>query len=113
VVHGAPAQPAGLKTRSVEAGYLASLLAGRRGRTTNSPPQLGQIPWSLVVAQSLQNVHSKLQIVASVEPGGRSLLQHSQLGRSSSMLLSPIVKSNQGGRERLAACAFADAFSAI
>ena len=35
-------QPSGLNTRSVLAGYLASLSAGLRGRATNSPPQLGQ-----------------------------------------------------------------------
>jgi hypothetical protein len=32
-------------------------------------------------------VHSNEQIIASVAAGGRSLLQHSQLGRRSSMLL--------------------------
>ena len=31
-------------TRSVDAGYLASLAAGRTGRRTSSPPQLGQRP---------------------------------------------------------------------
>jgi hypothetical protein len=36
--------------------------------------------------QSQQNVHSNVQIIASVAEGGKSLLQHSQLGRNSSML---------------------------
>jgi len=61
------------------------LFAGRRGRTTSSPPQLGQIPASLLVAQSAQNVHSKVQIRASVDSFGKSLLQHSQFGRSASI----------------------------
>ena len=74
--------------RSVEAGDLASLLAGRRGRTTNSPPQLGHLLLSTVSAQEAQNVHSNEQIRASVESGGKSLPQHSQFGRSSSMSVS-------------------------
>ncbi len=49
-------------------------------------PQFGQRPCNLLSVQSRQNVHSKLQIMASVESGGKSLLQHSQLGRSSSIL---------------------------
>jgi hypothetical protein len=75
-------QPWALSTRSVEAGDFSSLFGGRRGRATNSPPQLGQCPCSTVSAQVLQKVHSKEQMRASVEPGGRSLSQHSQLGRS-------------------------------
>lgn len=68
--------------RSVEAGLAANLLAGRRGRTVNSPPQFGQMPFSLWSTQSAQKVHSNVQMRASRESGGRSLLQHSQLGRS-------------------------------
>jgi hypothetical protein len=34
-------QPCGLKTRSTEAGNFANFSAGRRGRATSSPPQLG------------------------------------------------------------------------
>lgn len=77
--------PAGLSTLSVEAGNFSSLLAGRRGRATSSPPQLGQWPCSTVSAQVLQKVHSKEQMRASAESGGRSLSQHSQLGLSASM----------------------------
>jgi len=68
----------------VEAGLFASLFAGLRGRATNSPPQLGQISPSLFSAQGTQNVHSNEQILASAA-GGRSVLQHSQLGLSSSI----------------------------
>jgi hypothetical protein len=39
----------------------------------------------LLLAQSLQKVHSKVQMRASAESAGRSRLQHSQLGRSWSM----------------------------
>lgn len=38
------------------------------------------------MAQPEQKVHSKEQILASVDSGGRSLSQHSQLGRNSSIL---------------------------
>lgn len=75
------AQPCGFNTRSVEAGYFTSLSAARRGRFTISPPQFGHTPFNTDVAQSVQKVHSKVQIRASVESGGRSLSQHSQLGR--------------------------------
>jgi hypothetical protein len=81
----APAQPSALSTRTVEAGLLASLLAGRIGRGTRVPPQLGHVPFSFRWLQSAQYVHSKLQIMASSAAGGRSLPQHSQLGRNSSM----------------------------
>ena len=71
--------------RVVAGGLLASLLNGRRGRPTSSPPQLGHLPPSTPSAQLMQNVHSNEQIRASLESGGRSLSQHSQLGRSSSI----------------------------
>ena len=51
---------------------------------TNSPPQLGQTLPSFFDAQSAQNVHSKVQMRASVDSFGKSRLQHSQLGRSAS-----------------------------
>ena len=57
-------QPVGLWTGLVEGGLRSSLLAGRRGRYTKSPPQLGQISLSLSVAQVVQKVHSKEQIRA-------------------------------------------------
>jgi hypothetical protein len=77
--------PSGWKTRSVDAGNFASLFAGRMGRVTRLPPQLGQRPPSLLSAQSRQKVHSNVQMSASVAAGGRSLSQHSQDGRSASI----------------------------
>jgi hypothetical protein len=80
-------QPAGLNNLSLEAGNRSSLAAGRRGRATSSPPQFGQRPCSAPSAQLAQNVHSNEQMRASVESGGKSLSQHSQPGRSSSMAI--------------------------
>jgi hypothetical protein len=74
-----------LSTRFVEAGWLTSFAAGRMGRATKSPPQFGQRPPRRPSAQSRQKVHSKVQITASVAAGGKSLSQHSQFGRSSSI----------------------------
>jgi hypothetical protein len=78
-------QPCGVKTRRVDAGFFASFAAGRIGRGTRLPPQFGQRPPSLLSAQSRQNVHSNEQIMVSVAAGGKSVSQHSQLGRSSSI----------------------------
>src|SRR5687767_8631603 len=78
-------QPLGLKTRSIEAGNFTSLLAGRRGRATSSPPQLGHRPESTPLAHDSQYVHSNEQIRASVDSGARSRLQHSQFGLSCSI----------------------------
>jgi len=74
-----------LKTRRVDGGFFASFEAGRTGRGAKLPPQFGQTPASLLSTQSRQNVHSKVQIIASVADGGKSLSQHSQPGRSSSI----------------------------
>lgn len=74
--------------RFVEGGLLASLLVGRRGRATNSPPQLGHLPSRRVLAHDAQKVHSNEQMRASAESGGKSLSQHSQLGLSSSISFS-------------------------
>ena len=69
-------------TRTAEAGFFASFAAGRIGRRTSSPPQFGQMEF-IRSAHGAQKVHSKVQIIASRESGGRSRSQHSQLGRSS------------------------------
>src|SRR5688572_17589968 len=90
------AHPWGLNTRSVEPGNLASFAAGLRGRATSSPPQFGHFPLRTVVAQPRQKVHSKEQITASFASGGRSRLQHSQLGRSCSMLRSFVYEPSIG-----------------
>jgi hypothetical protein len=74
-----------LKTRRADGGFFVSLDAGRTGRRVKLPPQFGQTPQSLLSAQSRQNVHSNEQIMASVADGGKSLSQHSQLGRNSSI----------------------------
>jgi hypothetical protein len=81
--------------RVVAGGLLASLFSGRRGRASSSPPQFGHLPPRRLSAQVLQNVHSKEQIRASVESGGKSLSQHSQLGRSSSNGVSRFVGAAQ------------------
>src|SRR5262245_51055938 len=86
--HSRQLHPRGLTTRSVDAGYSRSFSDGRRGRDTNSPPQFGQRPLSTSSAQERQKVHSNEQIRASAESGGRSRSQHSQFGRSWSIVLS-------------------------
>jgi hypothetical protein len=64
------------------------LSAGRTGRRTNSPPQLGQRPpGRRSAAHAAQEVHSNEQISASGASGGKSLPQHSQFGLSSSISL--------------------------
>jgi len=49
------------------------------------PPQLGHTPLRRFSTQSRQKVHSNVQIIALVADGGKSMSQHSQLGRSSSI----------------------------
>ncbi len=74
----------GLWTRVVDAGLFASFSAGLVGRRTSSPPQFGHRSDSRS-AQAAQNVHSKEQMRASGESGGRSMSQHSQPGLRRSM----------------------------
>lgn len=78
-------QPGVFTTRVVDAGNLANFEAGRLGRASSSPPQLGHWSASVLAAHDTQKVHSNEQMRASVDSGGKSLLQHSQLGRSSSI----------------------------
>jgi hypothetical protein len=78
---------------------------GRTGLRTNSPPQLGHLLFTRVRTQSEQNVHSKEQIIASLESGGRSRLQHSQLGFMSSIVFHPLV---WGNHSRQAPCRIYD-----
>src|SRR5581483_7457782 len=76
-----------LSTRLRTGGFAASLWAGLIGRRTISPAQLGQRPPAKRVStQAAQNVHSNEQIIASVDPGGRSLSQHSQFGLNSRVI---------------------------
>ena len=86
--------------RLVEAGFLINFSAERKGRDTKSPPRLiyivGQRPFSFSSTQPLQKVHSKEQIIASSESGGRSLSQHSQFGLSSNIRFYPkIITDNE------------------
>ncbi len=83
---GLTLQPASLETCLVDAGYFFRRFFGRIGRSTKFPPQFGQTYCKTVSAQDVQKVHSKVQITASVDSGGRSVSQHSQLGRSSNMI---------------------------
>jgi hypothetical protein len=59
--------------------------SGRIGLGHKFPPQFGQTPSSTRATHSAQNVHSNVQIMASVELGGSALLQCSQTGLSSSI----------------------------
>ena len=61
-------QPAGLKVRCTADGFAASARAGRIGRGTRLPPQFLQVQ-SISCAHVAQNVHSKVQMVASDESG--------------------------------------------
>jgi hypothetical protein len=91
----AVAHPPSFSTRFVEAGYFSSNAADRRGRAINSPPQFGHRPASTWVVQFAQNVHSKEQMRAMAESGGRSALQHSQLGLSSSIAVLAVGVSER------------------
>jgi hypothetical protein len=66
------------------------------------PPQFGHRSFKTPEAQDLQKVHSNEQITASRESGGKSLLQHSQLGRNSSIQISfePMSQSRLSADQR-------------
>src|SRR5215210_8208382 len=66
------------------------------GRRTSSPPQFGHTPRKMSSAHSAQKVHSKVQILASVDPGGRSLSQHSQFGLICSIFSPVSVRPSSG-----------------
>ena len=55
---------------------------GRIGRFSNPPPQLGQTCCNNST-QASQNVHSNVQIMASIESFGKDVLQFSQVGLTS------------------------------
>ena len=61
------------------------------GRRSKLPPQFGQTPASFSCTHVVQKVHSNVQIMASVDSGGKSVLQDSQLGRNSSMRASGVT----------------------
>ena len=60
--------------RSVEAGCFSRCRLALVGRSTSSPPQLGQMS-SIASVHSAQKVHSKLQMNAPGACGGRSVPQ--------------------------------------
>lgn len=78
-------QPAAFLVRVVDAGCFFNNAPVRRGRMRSSPLQVGHLPPSGPSAHDEQNVHSNEQIRASLDSGGRSLSQHSQFGRNSSI----------------------------
>ena len=78
--------PPSLRMRVVDAGLFLSAVTGRIGRGAKLPEQLGQIWLSTFSAHSTQNVHSNVQIIASLESKGKSLLQCSQVGLISNIL---------------------------
>jgi hypothetical protein len=71
---------------SVFAGYFNSLSAGRIGRFSKPPPQLGQMFSKILSTQSLQKVHSNVQTNASVLSFGNDFAQFSQTGLISNIL---------------------------
>lgn len=79
----------------VDAGYFFSIACERIGRATRLPLQFGHWKFKTDVAQEKQNVHSKVQINASEDSGGKFLLQHSQFGLNSSMMsFVPVVHNS-------------------
>jgi hypothetical protein len=62
---------------------------GLIGLGTNPPPQFGHTFSRTSSTHFAQNVHSYEQIRASSEPGGNFALQFSQVGLSSSMMITP------------------------
>lgn len=65
------------------------------GRFEKSPPQFGQTPCKIESTQSAQKVHSKVQIIASLESKGNDLLQCSQVGRISNMFPMTCIRVKQ------------------
>jgi hypothetical protein len=97
-------QPSFFSIRFVEAGCFARSRTARVGRGLSAPLQLGQCFFSTPCAQSAQNVHSKEQIRASGESGGRSASQHSQFGRISNIVISNRFGPAQSGAGMVGSC---------
>ena len=77
--------------RFVDAGLFFNAAAGRIGRWTRLPEQFGQIWFKTFSVQFKQNVHSKVQIIAFVDSGGKFWSQHSQLGLSANIYSAPFL----------------------
>jgi len=78
-------QPCSFSTRLVDGGLFFNAAIGLIGLVTKLPPQLGHLLFKTPSTQLVQKVHSKVQIRASVDSGGKSLSQHSQLGLNSNI----------------------------
>jgi hypothetical protein len=76
----------GFTNSSVLAGYFCSFSAGLMGLFSKPPSQLGQIFSSTLSTQSLQKVHSKVQIIASELSNGSDLAQFSHTGLISNII---------------------------
>lgn len=74
------------KTALLLFGYFSKSFVGLVGRFSNPPPQFGQTLYKVLITQSMQNVHSKVQIIASSLSLGSDLPQFSQFGLISSIL---------------------------
>jgi hypothetical protein len=76
----------GLLTFFVLIGYLSKSDFGLVGLFSKPPPQLGHTLNNTFSTQWLQNVHSKVQIIASLLPLGNNVEQFSQVGLISSII---------------------------
>jgi hypothetical protein len=70
---------------SAAATRLKRYFGMRRGRRTSSPPQFGHLSF-IASVHVAQKVHSKLQMRAFAESGGRAALHRSQAPRISSAI---------------------------
>ena len=68
-----------------EGGYFFINADGLIGRFEKFPPQFGHTFFNKFSTQSLQKVHSKVQIIASLELNGNDLLQCSHVGLMSNI----------------------------
>ena len=78
-------------------GFCGGAAPSLVGRSSNSPPQLGQRS-SSASAHSAQKVHSNEQMNAPGASAGRSAVQRSQMGRISSIRRLPFVRRRRSGR---------------
>ena len=76
----------GCKIALLLAGYFSKSRFGLVGRFSSPPPQFGQTLCRIFVTHSKQNVHSKVQIIASSLSLSNDLPQFSQFGLISSIL---------------------------
>ena len=77
----------GCITLSIRTGYLSTNVFGRVGLFSKPPPQLGQTFSKIVSTHSLQNVHSNVQIIASLESWGKNKEKNSQQGQNNTTII--------------------------